>query len=118
MLKAILLAVISVLAVIVAARLIYAIVLLLITLVSAVINGLVIPVIRGIVFFIIVPILRAIGFVIALPFRAIGAVCAPCRLAPASSLILGPVCGNYTCRCANPTDARFCRRCGTTIAAF
>ena len=118
MLKAILLAVISVLAVIVAARLIYAIVLLLIMLVSAVMNGVVIPVFRGIFLGIVLPILRAIGFVITLPFRVIGAVFAPCRLAPASSLVLGPVCANNTCRCANPTEARFCSRCGATIAAF
>ena len=117
MLKGILLTVISVLAVIVAVRLLYAIFLLLVMLVSAMINGLVIPVIRG-VFFVMLPVLQAIGFVITLPFRFLGAVFAPCRLAPASSLVLGPVCANSTCRCANPTEARFCRRCGATIAVF
>lgn len=118
MLKGILIAVISVLAIIVAVRLVYALFLLVVMLVSALINGLVIPVIRGVIYYIIVPVLQAIGFVITLPFRMAGAVFAPCRLAPASSLVLGPVCANTTCRCANPTEARFCRRCGTTIAVF
>ena len=118
MLKGILIALISVLAVIVAVRLLYAVFLLLVLLVSALVNGVIVPLFRGIIFYIIVPILQAIGFVITLPFRIVGAVFAPCRLAPASSLVLGPVCGNNTCRCANPTEARFCRRCGSTIAAF
>ena len=118
MLKGILIAVISVLAVIVAVRLLYALVLLVVLLVSALVNGVIVPVIRGVIFYIIVPVLQAVGFVITLPFRIIGAIFAPCRLAPASSLVLGPVCRNNTCRCGNPTEARFCRRCGATIAAF
>lgn len=30
---------------------------------------------------------------------------------------LGTPCRNEACRCANPAPARYCRRCGTAIAA-
>lgn len=110
MLKALLLAIIAVLAAIVAARLLYAVVLLAILLISALFNGVLIPVLRG-VFWLVVQ-------TISLPFRVLAAIFRPLRLAPASSVVLGAACVNTACRCANPAEARYCRRCGAAVAAF
>ena len=30
----------------------------------------------------------------------------------------GQACANALCRCDNPTDARFCRRCGRSLPAL
>ncbi len=60
-----------------------------------------------------------VGWVIALPFRAIGI--GP-SLGGRSRYVVSPVtlgvpCGNLRCSCENPAGARFCRRCGRTLAS-
>lgn len=116
MLKAVLIAIISVLAVVVAIRLAYAIILLSVMLISALLRGVVAPLLRGIWLFVVRPVFWTIGQIIALPFRLAAALLRPFTAGQVSSLVLGPVCRNGACRCANPTEARFCRRCGATVA--
>lgn len=110
MLNALLIAIITVLAVIVAARLVYAFALLGVMVVSALVRGVIVPVF-GALFWVIAQI-------VMLPVRIVAAVFRPFSLAPASGLVLGPLCSNASCRCSNPTQARYCRRCGASVAAF
>lgn len=60
------------------------------------------------------------GWTVALPFRLAG-VGPPLhgpRLATAGGGVeLGVPCDNGLCGCANPASARFCRRCGGTLAS-
>jgi hypothetical protein len=107
MIKALLLAIITVLAVVVAVKLLYALVLLAIVLLSAVFRC---------VGFVLRSVFWLIAELIAVPFRLTGMVLHPCcGGAPVSGLTLGTICRNAGCRCPNPGSARFCRQCGAAL---
>jgi hypothetical protein len=108
MLKALLLAIITVLAVIVAAKLLYALVILAVVLLSAILR---------VIAFLVGGLFRVIGEVITLPFRILGMVLHPAAAGPVSGLTLGTLCRNDSCRCPNPGVARFCRQCGAILSA-
>ena len=116
MLKALLVTLIAVLTVVLAVKVVYAVVLLALVIVSAVLRGVVLPILTLAYVLVVRPAFWVVGETIALPFRLAGVVLHPVVPAGAASgLVLGPVCRNHGCRCANPTGARFCRRCGAVM---
>ena len=116
MFKALLLTLIAVLAVVLAVKVAYAIVLLALVIASAVLRGVVFPIATLAYVLVLRPAFWLVGEVVALPFRLAGVALRPVVPAGAASgLILGPICRNRGCRCANQAGARFCRRCGATM---
>lgn len=115
--ETILLALITVLAVIVAVKAAYAILLLVGAVVSLVVRRGVVPLLRGVHLLVFRPVFWIVGHTIMLPFWLAGAILRPTpATVPVSGLTLGAVCRNGACRCANPTAARFCRQCGAMLA--
>jgi hypothetical protein len=116
MLEGLLIALITVLAVIVAVKVLYILVLLAAMLISGIfrLTGLLF---RGVYLFVLRPVFWIVSHVITLPFRLAGLILRPMLPAAASGVVLATACRNGACQCANPAAARFCRRCGVTIAA-
>jgi hypothetical protein len=55
--------------------------------------------------------------IVRLVFRAIGALfVAPAPPPPQRAQVIGTIqCGSQQCRATNPSNARFCRRCGQSL---
>ena len=116
MLEGLLLALIAIIALVLAVKVVYAIVLVAMMLVTSIVRGILYPIFAGVWNLIVRPSAWLAGEILVLPFRVMGVMLRP--VAPAgvaSGLILGPICRNHGCRCANVAGARFCRRCGSAL---
>ena len=116
MLEGLLIALITVLAVIVAVKVLYILMLLAAMIISGIFR-LIGLLLRGVYLLVLRPAFWIVSQIITLPVRLAGLILRPMLPAAASGVELGTACRNGACRCANPAAARFCRRCGVTIAA-